>query len=408
MGAGEHAGLGLRRARRVGAARSPSPIVLHGRAMLGGGDLVDQRMLRREHHVGGAEQRVRPRREHADRQVVSVEGEVDHRALRPADPVALHHLDGLRPVDQRQLVGQPVGVCGDAQHPLAQRAAVDRMISAVAPAVARDLLVGQHRPERRAPVHQRVGQVGQPMPGQHLVLLGRVELVPVARPGRRPTQNAHRPRSRHRDQLVAHAQHQLARLKSPEQHLDRPGLPLDGIEVAVVEREEDPLRPPVVAGVGGGETPAPVIGEPQALELAHHGGDVPLGRDPRVDAVLDGELLRRKPEGVEAHRVQDVEAAHALVARHDVGRDVAERMTHVQSDARGIRKHVQHVVLRLLGIEPGIAGIPRAERLVRLPVRLPASLHGVPVVGRHESEDIAAARPNASRTTAPAAGRVVP
>ena len=89
------------------------------------------------------------RRWHRD----AVEREVDLRALAAADPVALQRLDRS---DQSSAPGrhQPVGIGGDAQHPLPQRLRDDRVVAALAPAVD-DFLVGQHRAQRRAPVDRR-------------------------------------------------------------------------------------------------------------------------------------------------------------------------------------------------------------------------------------------------------------
>ena len=98
-----------------------SPSVAPGHSA--GDDLVDERVLGREHHVGRAEQRVGPRREHVDVGVlVPLDREVDLGADAAADPVALHQLDRVGPVEQVEVGEQPVGVRGDAQHPLLQRA----------------------------------------------------------------------------------------------------------------------------------------------------------------------------------------------------------------------------------------------------------------------------------------------
>ena len=52
---------------------------------------------------------------------------------------------------------------------------------------------------------------------------------------------------------------------------------------------------------------------------------------------------------VPAHRVQDIEAAHALIAGDDVGRRVSLGVTHMQPLPGGIGKHVEDVVFRLVG-----------------------------------------------------------
>ena len=114
---------------------------------------------------------------------------------------------------------------------------------------------------------------------------------------------------------------------------DRPGLVDGGIEIAVVQLEEDPLRPFVIARVGGGEAAPPVVAEPDRLELADHVGDVALGGDTGMDAVLDSELLSGQAECVEAHGMQHVEPAHPLVPAEDVRGDVAQWVPDVQADA---------------------------------------------------------------------------
>ncbi len=64
---------------------------------------------------------------------------------------------------------------------------------------------------------------------------------------------------------------------------------------------------------------------------------------------LDGELLGRQPERVEAHRVQHVVPGHPLEAGEHVGADEPQRMPDVQATARRIREHVQHEQLLATG-----------------------------------------------------------
>ena len=192
VGAGEHTGLGLvlltlqvglrrdgrpvgrhrlgRRRRAVGPARVDAVGPVRGRRAL------DQRMLGCQHHVGGAEQRVRSRGEHLD--VAGVGGELHLGAGGPADPVALHGLDLVRPVQHFEVVEQTVGVRGDAHHPLPQPLPEHREVAAVAAAVRRHLLVGQHRAQTRAPVHHRVGPVDQTVRVDDVGALGTGQLRP--------------------------------------------------------------------------------------------------------------------------------------------------------------------------------------------------------------------------------------
>ncbi len=164
-----------------------------------------------------------------------------------------------------------------------------------------------------------------------------------------------------------------------EQLVDRAGAVLDVVVPGIEELEEDPLRPAVVVDVGGGDAPPRVVPEAERPQLAPHVGDVRLGGDPRVLAGLHRVLLGREAEGVVAHRVQHVVAAHAHEARVDVGADVAERMTHVEARTTRVREHVEHVELPPVGDrrEPVVelaAGVRRPEGALRLPSVLPLRL----------------------------------
>ena len=89
---------------------------------------------------------------------------------------------------------------------------------------------------------------------------------------------------------------------------------------------------------------------------------------------LDRILFGGQSERVPAHRMENVETAHSFVARDDIGRGVAFRMTDVQSGAARIRKHVEHVKFRFRGIEILLAGIRRVKRAALVPDRLPFRL----------------------------------
>ena len=148
------------RGRTEGPARIDVPQRWASGPLLGD-QPVDQFVFGRQHQVGRAEQRVRPGGEHLD--ITRVGAEPDHGAHGPADPVALHGLDLLRPIQHIQIVEQPVGVRGDAHHPLPQPFPEHREVAPVTAAVGGDLLVGQHGAQSRAPVDHRVGPVDQPI-----------------------------------------------------------------------------------------------------------------------------------------------------------------------------------------------------------------------------------------------------
>ena len=123
--------------------------------------LLDQRVLRREHEERGAEQRVRPRREDGNVDVQLLVAEQHLRPLGAPDPVALDRLRLLGPVDQSQVVEQLVGVRGDPEEPLHHVPRDDGRPAALAPAVDH-VLVGDDRLVLRAPVDRRLLPVGQP------------------------------------------------------------------------------------------------------------------------------------------------------------------------------------------------------------------------------------------------------
>ena len=320
-----------------------------------GGERFDQRMLGRDHHAGHAVQRVGPRGVDPQHIAAGLAGqavggtgplpahkgfarrtcrrdeEIDLGTGAPADPVALQFLDACRPVEPLELVLQPVGIRGDPQHPLPQRDANHGMAAPFAHP-ADHLLVGQHRAERGAPVDRRLRLVGQPV------------RVAVFRYG-----------------IRAGGGHGFGN----GQIGDRPALLGGGIEPGVEEHEEDPLRPAHISRIGRRQFAAPVVTEPEHLELAAEGVDVALGTLARRGAGADRVFLGRQAEGIEAHRMHDARAPHPLEPREDVGGRVALGMPHVQAVAAGVGKHVQHVRLSR-------ARQPRrGECVVRVPPGLP-------------------------------------
>ena len=158
-----HAGL---RALGVGAVLAALgqhvvDVVAHGLLVLGaGGQAQDVGVLGRHHEERRAEQRVRAGGEDGvvDAHLRAREGDLG--ALGAADPVALHRLDVMRPVDRLEIVQQAVGVVGDAEEPLLELAQLDRGAAALAVAVD-DLLVGQHGGVLGTPVDRGLLAVGQ-------------------------------------------------------------------------------------------------------------------------------------------------------------------------------------------------------------------------------------------------------
>jgi len=183
--------------RSVQGAKATHPSPERRRVRPVGRDALDERMLRREQNERGPVDGVDAGREHLDgvlrrfapavgtgragkadcasgRAAFAGQGEADQRAVRAADPVALHRQHLVRPLVQLlRSVEQLVGILRDPQEPLLQVARPDRRAAAPAAAV-HHLLVGQHGPAVGAPVHRRLPAVGEPP----LVHLQEQPLVP--------------------------------------------------------------------------------------------------------------------------------------------------------------------------------------------------------------------------------------
>ena len=86
-----------------------------------------------------------------------------------------------------------------------------------------------------------------------------------------------------------------------------------------------------------------------------------------MNVALNSGILRRQAEGVKPDRKDDVEAAHAQVARPGIGGRHGKPMADVQV-AGGVGQHGQEVELRPAGVDHG------AVQTIRLPTLLPLAL----------------------------------
>ena len=155
-------------------------------------------------------------------------------------------------------------------------------------------------------------------------------------------------------------------------------------EAALVEAQEDPLGPAVVARLVGAELTRPVERDAPLAELAPELADGRLGRLARVLPGPDRVVLGGEPEGVVAHRMQDDVAVAAPEVRHRVAYRVGLQMADVRL-AGGVRQHLEDVGARLRG---GVV-VRHLPGVLVGPNALPLGLDLLRVVAiRHRSEEV--------------------
>ena len=121
-------------------------------------------MLRGQYQVGRPKQGVRPGRVDRNLFLGALDRKNDLRALALADPVSLHLLEGLGPLQKIQILQEALRIRCDLQHPLAHGPSLHRMTAAFGTGSLRrrqNFLVGQNRPEGGAVPHRSLRHVGQ-------------------------------------------------------------------------------------------------------------------------------------------------------------------------------------------------------------------------------------------------------
>ncbi len=307
-------------------------------------------MLRRNDHVRRSEKRITAGRIDAKlffgRLAGDVcDGEIDFCATALANPVPLHVLDALRPVEFVEAFEQAFPVKRDAHQPLFQVSAFNFFRSAFfMGAVGENFFVCTDNLAMFAPPDLRIGVVGETL--GIAILADRILALGFDFCGNRKFRN--------RASL-------LERL----------------VEPCVVQPDENPLRPLVILGIGRVDFLVPVIGKPEPFNLPAEIVAVLLRRNARMRSRLDGVLLGWKSERVPTHRMQNVKSLGALVTTNDVRRRVAFRMAYVKTRSRRIGEHVQAIILGLCHVCSGL------ESLLRIPIGLPLGFDLLRIVFRH-------------------------
>ena len=135
----------------------------HPLAAFGKSGLSNQRMQRRQNQTGGPEDRVDAGGEDTDGLVGALHREIDLRAGRATDPVALHGQDAVGPAGLQLVKGSQklVRIGSGPEEPLLTFLLFDGSLLVTPAAAAHDLLVGQNRGAGGAPVHRGLLAIGQ-------------------------------------------------------------------------------------------------------------------------------------------------------------------------------------------------------------------------------------------------------
>ena len=337
---GKHAGLFLGEFGTVEVALQCGGVhvFFHGGLLFGSREFRHHGMFRGDDHVSCTEQRIATGRVNAEllfsRHAVSIgNGKIYFGTVALANPVLLHVLHALGPIQLVQALQQAVAIQRDAHEPLLEVTAFYFLGAALfVRAVVQDFFVRAHNLAVLAPPHLSVGVVSE--------ALGILELANFC------------------STLSSH-------VGGDGQFFDGAALLLVFIEPGAVKALENPLSPLVVLGVSGVHFLFPVVGKAQALDLTAEIVAVLLGGDCRMGSGLNGVLFSGEAESVPTHRVEHVKTLGALVAANDIRCGVTFGVTHMEASATGIREHVQAVILGL-----GLIGA-RLESLMFFPVGLP-------------------------------------
>ena len=164
------------------------------------------------------------------------------------------------------------------------------------------------------------------------------------------------------------------------QHAFAGGAPVHGHagligQTFLEQLEEDPLRPLIVAGIGGVDLAIPVKGIAQHFQLLAEVMDVVLRHLGRVDVHLDGVVLCGQTERIIADGEQHIVTVHALLAGDDIHCGIGTGVTHMETLSGGIGELHQTVPLLAGGVTGhGVEGIGL------LPALLPFLLNGGKIV----------------------------
>ena len=119
---------------------------------------------------------------------------------------------------------------------------------------------------------------------------------------------------------------------------------------------ESPLCPMVVARFTGAHLTVPVEAKSDFVELFTISFDIGFSSDGGMLSSLYGVLFSRQSIGIISHGIEHVVSLLSFVSCIDVGCDISERVSHMQSSSRRIGKHIQHIEFLLALILSHLVG----------------------------------------------------
>ena len=131
--------------------------------------------------------------------------------------------------------------------------------------------------------------------------------------------------------------------------------PVDGRQLLIsqsvlVKLNKQPLRPLVIFGRGGVKFRVPIEHRTHVFQLTFHRGYIFHRAVKRMNTRLYSVVFGRQTERVEAHRLENVVAFHALITRVRIGKTVVVPMPQVQICARGVGEHFESVIFFLFRV----------------------------------------------------------
>ena len=336
LGAGEdtrHAAVGYTVA--LGAFLGGCYVVVDSLLLLRGGHFLHILALRGQYHEGDTEHGVGTCGEDGEVDVAVFHVKHHLGTFRASYPVALCLFQRVGPLYGVESVEQALCIGRHTEAPLLHLLLHHGESAAHAQSVDH-LVVGQHGAQAGTPVHHGLAQVGYAVVHEHLLLFLLLPAVPFV------GGEAEFLGLCHIEALGTFLGEML------HEGADGKCLPSYVAIVGVEHLLEGPLCPFIVAGVAGAHLAVPVEAEAYLVELFAVTVDIVHRGDGGVLSGLYGILLGGQSISVVSHGVEHIESLLALVAGIDIGGDIAQGVSYMESGSRRIGEHIEHIEFLLV------------------------------------------------------------